>query len=306
MLDIAFVFFWRPRRSDTTAITASADAATRRAAGHCGNSCYRERVSILPQSYEVPPAPLAGAVSDIDAALMPIACAEGAEQRRLAVENVLVEIAAPLVRAVIRNVSLRFGPSARLLREDEEDIAATTMYRLVRRLSVDLSADPIGSFRQYVAGVAKHVCDDHFRALRSSRAAIVEQSCYADEQPMLEVAAPRSDDPVVRYEITESITAAWRTIQLLPHQQRLAVLLNLRDGYGDTALRYILVSGLATIEDIASVLEIDDAKLLEWWPALPMPDAEIAAYLGVSRQRIINLRQAARKRLRRAAVKVSW
>jgi RNA polymerase sigma factor (sigma-70 family) len=263
-------------------------------------------VSILPQTDDVPRAPIAGGGPDIDTSLMPILYAEGVEQRRDALENVLVTIAAPVVRAVVRNVSLRFGPSARLRPEDEEDIAATTMYRLVRRLSTDLSADPISSFRQYVAGVAKHVCDDHFRALRSSRAAIAEQSSFADEQAPLELPAPPSADPVVRYELMESITAVWETIQLLPHQQRMAVLLNLKDGHGNTALRYVLASGIATMDDIAAALGVDDAKLLQWWPLLPLPDAQIADYLGVSRQRIINLRQAARKRLRRTAVKVGW
>jgi hypothetical protein len=89
------------------------------------------------------------------------------------------------------------------------------------------------------------------------------------------------------------LTGVWAQIRALPLRQRHALLLNLRDD----ALSLFLTSGVASLRDIAAVLEMPVEALAELWNALPLADTLIAARLGCTRQQVINLRMSARKRL---------
>jgi hypothetical protein len=89
----------------------------------------------------------------------------------------------------------------------------------------------------------------------------------------------------------------WEEIGGLPRSQRLALLLNLRDERGEAALTLLPSIGVAGLSEIASTLEmpVDELKLL--WNDLPLDDLRIAERLGLSRQRVIDLRRTARERL---------
>jgi hypothetical protein len=65
------------------------------------------------------------------------------------------------------------------------------------------------------------------------------------------------------------------------------------------ALTLLPLTGIATLRDIAHVLEIAPQKLAEVWNALPLDDLSIGELLRVSRQQVINLRKSARERLAR-------
>lgn len=94
-----------------------------------------------------------------------------------------------------------------------------------------------------------------------------------------------------------AVERTWRAIGDLPVRQRAAVLLNLRDAAGASLLWLFPVLGVASIRAIASVLGWADTELAEVWARLPLDDRTIAERLGCTRQQVINLRQAARKRL---------
>jgi RNA polymerase sigma factor (sigma-70 family) len=89
----------------------------------------------------------------------------------------------------------------------------------------------------------------------------------------------------------------WREIGALPVRQRVALLLGLRDGHGAGLLWVFPVVGVAGIPQIARALEMADGELAELWGRLPLADLEIAERLGCTRQQVINLRAAGRKRL---------
>jgi len=97
----------------------------------------------------------------------------------------------------------------------------------------------------------------------------------------------------------EAADALWVEIQQLPVRQRVALLLGARDSSGQSAVAMFPAAGVATIEQIAAVLEIAHDELASFWPDLPLDDNSIAARLGGSRQQIINLRKSARDRLAR-------
>jgi hypothetical protein len=91
----------------------------------------------------------------------------------------------------------------------------------------------------------------------------------------------------------------WGEILELPARQRAALLLNLRDADGNGMLALFPLTGVATMRDIATALEMPARELAELWSRLPIEDARIAERLGVTRQQVINLRKSARERLSR-------
>ena len=86
---------------------------------------------------------------------------------------------------------------------------------------------------------------------------------------------------------------AWAEIRELPVRQRQALLLNLRDD----AIGLFVVTGTASLRAIAECVDMTVEMLAALWPELPLSDNAIAARLGGTRQQVINLRMAARKRL---------
>jgi hypothetical protein len=91
----------------------------------------------------------------------------------------------------------------------------------------------------------------------------------------------------------------WREIERLPRPQRAALLLNLRDADGGNALALIVLVGVAAFADVAAAIGIPSDALAALWERMPLADVEIAAELGLTRQQVINLRKAARRRLQR-------
>jgi hypothetical protein len=68
---------------------------------------------------------------------------------------------------------------------------------------------------------------------------------------------------------------------------------------GGAAIELFEEIGIAHVGLLADTLEIPREELAALWGRLPLGDLEIGARLGVARQKVINLRAAARERLRR-------
>jgi DNA-directed RNA polymerase specialized sigma24 family protein len=120
--------------------------------------------------------------------------------------------------------------------------------------------------------------------------------------------APPGDDPSLvaaapagtiegRLDDRRVVARVWVEVAGLPVRQRMALLLNLRDAAGAGVLWLLPLMGVATIRQVARLLEMPDRELAELWPRLPLDDLAIAARLGCTRQQVINLRMSARKRL---------
>jgi hypothetical protein len=109
--------------------------------------------------------------------------------------------------------------------------------------------------------------------------------------------ASRDPAPDAALDDRRFLTHVWQEIAELPVRQRIALLLNLRDAAGAGLLWLLPVTGIASLREIARVLEMPDADLAELWPEIPLDDAAIAGRLACTRQQVINLRMAARKRL---------
>ena len=104
-------------------------------------------------------------------------------------------------------------------------------------------------------------------------------------------------DPADRIDQCRRLARLWTEISALPHPQPVVLLLNLRDEQGFSPLAAFPAAGVASMRRIAEVLQIPAAELAELWGKLPLSDLEIAGRLGLTRQQVINMRQAARQRL---------
>jgi hypothetical protein len=99
--------------------------------------------------------------------------------------------------------------------------------------------------------------------------------------------------------LRQELASTWREVRGLPARQRVALLLNLRDSSGANPLGLLVITGLATVDDLAEATALTVQALRDVWNDLPLDDLRIASMLGITRQQVINLRRAARERLLR-------
>ena len=114
--------------------------------------------------------------------------------------------------------------------------------------------------------------------------------------PDMAASEPPPDIQIANQQILELL---WKEIALLPRLQRIALLLNLRDDNGGSALATLPATGIASMRKIAAAMEMPAGELARMWKDLPLDDLRIAKMLEISRQQVINLRKSARKRLAR-------
>ena len=132
-------------------------------------------------------------------------------------------------------------------------------------------------------------------------AAVVDLAAAAWRIPLVEVddsavienvrdPGPGADEEIVHRQKAER---TWAHICELPVRQRQALLLNLK---GD-AINLFVITGTASLRALAGALEMSVEALASLWNDLPLSDNEVASRLGCTRQQVINLRMAGRKRL---------
>jgi len=121
-----------------------------------------------------------------------------------------------------------------------------------------------------------------------------------EEGHALSETLPSSEaSPAALAEYHEVLKQLWDEIKRLPRRHRVALLCNLRDQEGVNVIMLFPVTGVATFEELAYVLEMPVPDFETLWARLPLDDASLAQFLGITRQQVINLRRSARDRLRR-------
>lgn len=95
------------------------------------------------------------------------------------------------------------------------------------------------------------------------------------------------------------LAALWAEVRDLPLGQRRALLLNLRDDQGRDRLALLPLTGVASRDELACLLELPAAELAALWDELPLDDRTIAQRFELTPRQVINLRKSARARLGR-------
>lgn len=110
-----------------------------------------------------------------------------------------------------------------------------------------------------------------------------------------EVHEEAEEDASKQVESRQLLERLWKEIVDLPLRQRVALLLNLRDG----GLPQFILCGIATFDAVASAIGWSADALADAWSELPFDDARIGSILGATPQQVINLRKSARARMER-------
>jgi hypothetical protein len=143
----------------------------------------------------------------------------------------------------------------------------------------------------------------------------VARSCGLDEAPERrptggndsDQAAPRTQSaravPEPSRDPRDQARRIWEAILALPPLQRSVLLLNLRDASGHGLVGVFPVTGIAGIRRIAIAIGMLPERFAELWKDLPLDDGSIATRLRLSRSQVLELRQAARRRLARRIIK---
>ncbi|HEY0764672.1 MAG TPA: hypothetical protein VGD61_20010 [Pyrinomonadaceae bacterium] len=124
------------------------------------------------------------------------------------------------------------------------------------------------------------------------------ESLADDEDASFEPVAAEPD-PAWRVEKKFFLQRLWDELQQLPLNQRIALLLNLKDASGFGAITLFPATGVATMRQLAGALEISAGELAKMWNDLPFEDSRIAELTGLTRQQVINTRKSGRERLAR-------
>lgn len=106
-------------------------------------------------------------------------------------------------------------------------------------------------------------------------------------------------DPAWHVEKRIFLQRLWEELQLLPPNQRAALLLNLKDAGGTGCITLFPATGVATLRQLAGALGMSADDFARLWNELPLEDARIAELLGLTRQQVINARKSGRERLAR-------
>lgn len=88
----------------------------------------------------------------------------------------------------------------------------------------------------------------------------------------------------------------WKELAQMQLRDRKVILLNLKYEGGDL-VKLLPLCGIASVHDIACALEFTDDEFAEVLGTLPWDDRRIGDHLGITRQKVINLRRNVRCRL---------
>lgn len=127
----------------------------------------------------------------------------------------------------------------------------------------------------------------------------VAQKDNADAKPLFENLPDTRSSFAIDFDHRIYLEKLWSEIAQLSPRHAAALLLNLKDEQGNSAIDLFLLTGVATFAQIACVLDKSEEWLSEIWNHLPIDDESVAKSLGLARQQVINLRKTARLRLAR-------
>jgi len=165
----------------------------------------------------------------------------------------------------------------------------------------NVSVPPGSSEAQILAAIFAEVSPLRFDELSDAMGHLtgLRDDAAVDWQEIEAVIPTHVIDHGERLDHRRALKQLWEEISALPLPQRIALLLNLRDENGNSPLANFQAVGIASLRDIARVLEMPAEELAKLWGKLPVNDLDIAQKLSLTRQQVINLRKAARQRLAR-------
>lgn len=101
------------------------------------------------------------------------------------------------------------------------------------------------------------------------------------------------------FEMRFELEQIWREIRILPVNQRVALLYNLRDERGREMLFMFFNARIASLREISEAMNLSLEDCAKVFPFLPFTDKAIAEKMNLTAKQVGNLRKVARENLRR-------
>lgn len=142
---------------------------------------------------------------------------------------------------------------------------------------------------------------DEFITIVSDLWFMREPAAFEKQQPANRIETVEDPRANLEFRVEQHLylESLWQAIKQLPVNHRRALLLHLSDAQGRDLTTLLVRIRVSTVQEVMATLEMDAATFGVIWKELPMQDSDIAEYLGLTRQQVINLRNSARRILRR-------
>jgi RNA polymerase sigma factor (sigma-70 family) len=132
-----------------------------------------------------------------------------------------------------------------------------------------------------------------------SRELVIESLDLDHSWATVEIADRRlRADEMIEYR--ERIRRLWQEIVKLPVGQRKIIVLSPIDQNGEDLWSLLIESGVVKFSDLLTALEMTREDFLVLWRRMPLQSAELARYLGLTRENIARWRYYARQRLKKS------
>lgn len=192
---------------------------------------------------------------------------------------------------VIGRVLGSFLAGGKLSGDEVDDVRSEVMVRVLRQFERPGDGEQVRDAEAYIAAITINTANELLRGRQSAPAPLDDRAGEAIDH---------SAEPQEVFATRQLLVLLWSEVQQLPLMQRRALLLHARDENGGSAIPLLIFTGVATLDEIATVLEYARPVIEGFWDRLPMPDVEIASLLTRTRDQVISLRRSARERLERA------
>jgi DNA-directed RNA polymerase specialized sigma24 family protein len=178
--------------------------------------------------------------------------------------------------------------------------------RLVAQIRLLQTGRQKGELSDILAAIFNHLRGPiEFDQLIGALAALLSirdqpvESTDESENAIALTAASEERDTAWQVEKRIFLQRLWEEVRQLPQNQRVALLLNLKDAEGRGCIALFPATGIATFRQLAETLGMRAEEFTELWNELPIEDARIAERFRLTRQQVINARKSARERLKR-------
>lgn len=101
------------------------------------------------------------------------------------------------------------------------------------------------------------------------------------------------------FEMRFELEKIWSEIKVLPENQRIALLYNLRDETGGEMLFMFFNTNIATLRDLSVAMNLSPEECAKILPELPLDDKTIGERMNLTAKQVANLRKVARENLQR-------
>jgi DNA-directed RNA polymerase specialized sigma24 family protein len=184
--------------------------------------------------------------------------------------------------------------------QNVDDVVSEIWLRIIPKL-IAMRKSPetnaLYNLRSYAFKLVRNYCYDYGLSIERERRCITELRADYNVS-RLKAIAEKSCRMEKTAEMRVTIENVWAEILLLNVQQRIVIILDI---FRENEYVVLAALGITSLKSIAAATGLPEEVIANYYNNSPC-DSEIAELLNCSKQRVVNLRSSARKRLMRRSI----